>query len=159
MTDTTSTTAAPPEASGKPPIIRRAVPWVLSVWIAFVFIQSLFFKFAGAAESVYIFQTLEDWLGLGFFEPGMRWVIGITELVASVLLFVPGVHVIGAVLTLGVISGAIFFHLFSPLGIEVQGDGGTLFIMAVTVFLSALALIWLRRAQLLKLLGRGQADS
>jgi len=133
---------------------RTIFTYALSLFIALVFVQSLFFKFAGAPESIYIFQTIEDWSGIGFFEPGMRWVIGLSELVASVLLFVPGLQVLGALMALGIMTGAIFFHLFTPLGIEVFGDGGTLFFLACGVWLSALILITLRRGQISALLGR-----
>ena len=84
----------------------------------------------------------------------MRWVVGLSELVASILLFVPGVQVAGAVMAIGIMTGAIFFHLFTPLGIEVFGDGGALFFLACGVWLSALVLIVLRRQQLSVLLGR-----
>ncbi len=130
--------------------MKRCAPWLLAAYIAFVFVQSLFFKFSAAQESVYIFQTIEDWLGLGFFEPGMRLVIGALELVAAILLFTPGFQIFGALLSLGVISGAIFFHLFSPLGIEVQGDGGTLFYMAVGVWGFAMVLVFIYKEQILK---------
>ena len=120
------------------------------VFIAFVFIQSLFFKFSGAEESIYIFQTIENWIGLAFFEPGMRYGIGIMELIASVLLFVPGYRAYGALLALGMISGAIFFHLFSPLGIVVNGDGGLLFVMALGVFLASIYIIFKNRDILIK---------
>ena len=120
------------------------------VFIAFVFIQSLFFKFSGAEESIYIFQTIENWIGLAFFEPGMRYGIGIMELIASVLLFVPGYRAYGALLALGIISGAIFFHLFSPLGIVVNGDGGLLFVMALGVFLASIYIIFKNRDILIK---------
>ncbi len=135
-------------------MVRTAVTWILSIYIAFVFVQSLFFKFAGADESIFIFQTIEDWSGIAFFEPGMRWVVGIAELAASVLLFVPGVQVVGALMAFGIISGAIFFHLFTPLGIEVFDDGGELFILACGVWLASAVLIALRRAQVGALLGR-----
>lgn len=134
--------------------VVSVLPYVLAVYIAFVFVQSLFFKFSGAEESIYIFQTIEDWSGLAFFEPGMRIVIGAVELVASVLLFIPGLQVFGALVALGVISGAIFFHLFSPLGIVVQGDGGLLFFMALGVFAAAVAIVVIRRNALLGLLGK-----
>jgi uncharacterized membrane protein YphA (DoxX/SURF4 family) len=135
-------------------MVRTIFTYALSLFVAFVFVQSLFFKFTGAPESIFIFQTIEDWSGIGFFEPGMRWVIGLSELVASVLLFVPGVQVLGALMALGIMTGAIFFHLFTPLGIEVFGDGGTLFFLACGVWLSALILITLRRGQISALLGR-----
>lgn len=133
---------------------RTILTYALSLFIAVVFVQSLFFKFTGAEESLFIFQTIEDWSGLTFFEPGMRWVVGLSELVAAILLFVPGVQVVGAVMAIGIMTGAIFFHLFTPLGIEVFGDGGTLFFLACGVWLSALVLIVLRRQQIFVLLGR-----
>jgi len=120
------------------------------IYIAFVFIQSLFFKFSGAPESIYIFQTIEDWLSLSFFEPGMRYIIGTTELVAAVILFVPGLRHIGALISIGVISGAIFFHLFSPLGVVVQDDAGTLFIMATGVWIASAYILYASRGVFFK---------
>ncbi|MGB1557068.1 MAG: hypothetical protein ACPHCJ_04725 [Oceanococcaceae bacterium] len=154
--------------------LARNLHIMLSVYVAFVFIQSLFFKFAGSPETVYIFETkLEVWAaGLGFpglFAPGGIFsakVIGSFELLASVLLlagaFVARLRVLqglGAALGLGIISGAIFFHLFTPLGVVVRntdgsGDGGTLFIMACGVWLACAVLIGLRKSELLGLLYR-----
>lgn len=139
--------------------------WVLTVYTAFVFIQSLFFKFTNAAETIYIFQgKLDPWAAsLGFpgvFAPGGIFsakVVGSFELVASVLLIAGAllpahraVQVLGALVGLGVISGAIFFHLFTPLGIAVQNtdgtsDGGELFALACGVWISCALLLWLRR--------------
>src|SRR5215471_3215394 len=117
-------------------LVKRYLPFVLSVYIAFVFVQSLFFKFTGSQESIYIFSTIRDWSGIALFEPAGRWTIGLSELVASILLFVPRVRVFGAALAIGIMTGAIFFHLFSPLGIEVFGDHGLLFVMACGVWIS-----------------------
>src|ERR1051326_3370980 len=86
--------------------------WVLSAYIALVFVQSLFFKFTASAESVYIFSTLREWSGINLFEPAGRWIIGIAELIASVLLFIPRLRIFGAALATGIMTGAIFFHLF-----------------------------------------------
>ena len=141
--------------------IKKALPVVLSVWIAFVFIQSLFFKFAGAPETQHIFSTLDVWFaGLTgidnvFINGGIfnAYFIGTAELVASVLLLgaivlrSPIMSLAGAVLTLGIISGAVFFHLATPLGVNVNGDGGALFIMACTVLVSSLVLIAVRWGQ------------
>lgn len=124
--------------------VQRYLPWVLSIYIALIFLQSLTFKFQSAPESIYIFQTVEDWIGLAFFEPGMRYLIGVAEFIVSVLVLIPATRIIGAIGALAVISGALFFHLFSPLGVFVQGDP-TLFIMAVGVFLSAAGLLYLLR--------------
>lgn len=130
--------------------LKKYAPTALILYIGFVFIQSLFFKFADAPETQHIFNTLNDWaVGLGL--PGVfaknaifsQYVIGSAELVASALLLASlaarfrGLRIFGALLTLGVISGAIVFHLFTPLGVNVQGDGGLLFAMAVGVWLSA----------------------
>lgn len=97
----------------------------LSVVIAFIFIQSMFFKFAGAPETVYIFTTLGKWAGLSWFGQYGGYLVGIVELIASILLFTRW-HGFGALLSLGVISGAIVFHLFTPLGIAMPTYGGSL---------------------------------
>ena len=118
---------------------KRAVSWVFQVAAALIFFQTLFFKFTAAPESVYIFETV----GM---EPWGRIGSGIVELIAGVLLLWPRRAWLGSLLGLGTISGAIFFHLTS-LGIEVQGDGGTLFILALVVFASCLAVLLIRRKQ------------
>ena len=100
---------------------------VLRVIVAVILLQTLFFKFTGARESVYIFSTL----GI---EPWGRIGSGVTELIAAVLLLVPRTVVFGAGLSLGVISVAIASHL-TKLGITLPavGDRGELFALAVTV--------------------------
>jgi hypothetical protein len=136
---------------------------VLVLYVAFVFIQSLFFKFTDSPETRYIFGTLETWaggLGLpGLFAPGgiaSANVVGSTELVASVMLLasiLPSLRFIrpyAALIAMGVISGAIFFHLFTPLGVSVLNtdgtrDGGLLFGLACGVWLASAALVWLNR--------------
>lgn len=112
------------------------IVWGLSAYIAFVFVQSLFFKFTGSAESIYIFSTLRDWSGIALFEPAGRWIIGSAELIASILLFVPRTRIFGAALAIGIMTGAISFHLFTPLGVVIMGDGGLLFTMACGVWIS-----------------------
>lgn len=112
------------------------IVWALSAYIAVVFVQSLFFKFSGAAESIFIFSTLRAWSGIALFEPFGRWAVGTLELVASVLLFVPRVRIFGAALAIGIMSGAISFHLFTPLGVVIMGDGGELFALACGVWIS-----------------------
>jgi uncharacterized membrane protein YphA (DoxX/SURF4 family) len=109
----------------------------LKVIVAAIFLQTLYFKFTGAAESIYIFETV----GM---EPWGRIGSGIVELIASILILIPATAWIGALLGLGVICGAIFFHL-TKLGIEVQGDGGFLFMLACIVFVSSLIILWKER--------------
>jgi len=113
--------------------------WILQLLAAAILFQTLFFKFTGAEESVYIFTKL----GM---EPWGRIGSGIAELVAGVLLLVPRTVVWGAGLSLGVISGAIASHL-TRLGIVVMNDGGLLFALAVVVFAACAAILWLRRQE------------
>ena len=124
---------------------KTIVTRVLSAYIAVVFVQSLFYKFTGSEESIFIFSTLRDWSGIGLFEPTGRWIIGTAELIASILLFVPGLTIFGAAMAIGVMTGAISFHLFTPLGVEIMGDGGELFALACGVWLSGWVILWLKR--------------
>ena len=115
-----------------------------AAFIAFVFVQSLFFKFTGSYETDHIFGTLATWSGLSWFGIYGGYIIGIAELIAAILLFTRW-HGLGAIMSVGIMSGAIFFHLFTPLGIpmpefnaagEIVGDdGGLLFGMACLVWL------------------------
>ena len=116
--------------------MRTVTLWILSAYIAFVFVQSLFFKFTGAYESIFIFSTLRAWSGIALFEPFGRFAIGTCELIASILLFVPRLRIFGAALAIGIMTGAIFFHLFTPLGVVILGDGGELFTLACGVWIS-----------------------
>jgi uncharacterized membrane protein YphA (DoxX/SURF4 family) len=145
-------------------MIRRYLPLGLTLYIAFVFIQSLFFKFTNSPETQYIFGTLDAWGGSlgypGLFAPSgifSQYVVGTGELIASALLLagltqrLRALRAAGAVMAMGVISGAIFFHLFTPLGVSVLNadgtrDGGELFALACGVWASAAALLWLSRS-------------
>ena len=115
------------------------VSWVLQFVVAGILFQTLFFKFTGAEESVYIFSTL----GV---EPWGRIASGVAELVAVGLILYPPTVVYGAVLSLGVISGALVSH--TRLGLVIKDDGGLLFLLAVIVFFSSLAIVYLRRMDL-----------
>ncbi len=119
----------------------NTLKWALRIIAAIILLQTLFFKFTGAPESVYIFTTL----GI---EPWGRLGSGIAELVASILLLIPRTTWLGAALALGTMMGAIGSHLF-VLGIEVQDDGGQLFMLAVLVTICAAALLWLDRESVL----------
>jgi hypothetical protein len=132
-------------------VVRRGLPWVLAAWIAYVFVWYLQYKFTGADGSVMLFTVLTDWLGAHGYEKVMRIGTGSAELVASVLLFIPATQVVGAALSLGIMSGAIFFHVASPLGIDPYGDGGVLFKEACSVWVSAVIILWLRRVEALAL--------
>lgn len=109
---------------------------------AVILLQTLFFKFTGAPESVYIFSTLGA-------EPWGRIGSGVMELIASVLLLWPRTVAIGAALALGIISGAIMSHL-TKLGISIPAvdDHGELFALAIIVFLSSATVLLLHRREL-----------
>lgn len=124
---------------------RQVFSWMLQVLASAILLQTLFFKFTGAEESVYIFSTL----GV---EPAGRIGSGVVELIAAVLLLVPSTVAGGALLALGVMTGAIVSHL-TLLGIEVKDDGGLLFGLAVAVFVSSAIVLFLRRAEI-PVLGR-----
>ena len=116
--------------------------WSLRGIAAVILLQTLFFKFSGAKESVYIFSTL----GM---EPWGRIGSGVVELIASILILIPRTVVYGAAISLGVISGAIFFYL-TKLGIVLPAvdDKGELFALAVVVFLCSAAVLILHRHDL-----------
>lgn len=118
--------------------------WVLRIIPAIILLQTLFFKFSAAGESVYIFTSL----GI---EPWGRIATGLLELVASLLLLYPRTTYIGAALSLCLMAGAIFSHL-TILGISIQGDGGLLFAYALIVFACCAVLLFICRDQLLDLL-------
>lgn len=103
---------------------------VLRIAAAIIMLQTLYFKFTGQPESVYIFSTI----GM---EPWGRYMVGGFELVAAILLLIPNTYWLGGLLGMGLMAGAIFFH-FAFLGIEVQGDGGYLFVLAIVVFFACL---------------------
>ena len=126
--------------------IKNIFIWILRLVAAYILLQTLSFKFGAAPESVYIFTTV----GM---EPYGRIGSGIVELIAAILLLIPRTTAFGAALALGTISGAIFFHL-TKLGIEVMGDGGQLFYMGITVWVSCFILLIIYRNQILRLLPR-----
>jgi hypothetical protein len=119
---------------------QQVVSWLLQVTAAAILLQTLFFKFTGAEESVYIFSTLGA-------EPVGRIGSGVLELIAAVLLLVPSTAALGALLAMGLMAGALTSHL-TVLGIAVKGDGGLLFALAVIVFTGAAVVLVLRRADL-----------
>lgn len=149
---------------------------LLSLFVAFVLIQSVVFKLASALVepvdiTIYIFQTVGDWIAsLGLTQLGAVFgqyggiVVGLAELLAGVLILRASTRAFGALLGLGVISGAIFFHLFTPLGLypftdlQCLVDGCpreySLFYMAIGVWLSCAIIVYQSRVQLLALIGR-----
>lgn len=121
-------------------MLNKILPWIARLVAAFLLLQTLFYKFTGADESVYIFSRL----GI---EPWGRIGSGVMELIASILILIPRTTVYGALMGAGIMAGAILSHFF-VLGIEVQGDGGLLFIYALLVFISCVYLVWIYRKKI-----------
>ena len=145
--------------------IKRFAPAGISVFAAIVFLDSLRFKFTDHPNTQEIFGRLDGWAGtLGlaglFGHTGLfsQYVIGSAELAASMLLLVglmPGLtrlNALGALIGLAVMTGAVSFHLFTPLGIDPNNDGGGLFAAAVTIWLTSVVLLIIRRNELIGLL-------
>ncbi|RUT70515.1 DoxX family protein [Flavobacterium cupreum] len=118
--------------------------WVLKLTASAILLQTLYFKFTGAPESIYIFSTL----GV---EPYGRIGSGIAELIVVVLLLIPQTTWLGALGGCGVMTGAVLSHLF-VLGIEVQGDSGLLFSLAVVTLLCCLLLLYRNKNIIMNLL-------
>ncbi len=150
--------------------MKKHIALILALFVAFIFLQSLFFKFAGlfgqpAEITVYIFNTVGTWMqsiGLGsiggLFATHGQWLIGIAELIASILILIPKTRIYGALLGFGIISGALFFHTFTPLGLFPYTDlecveagcpqEKALFFMAVGVWFCCAYLISTGKKQL-----------
>lgn len=135
---------------------KQIAIWILVIWSAFVLIQSLFFKFQGHEETQIIFGTIGEWMAgislfawaAGPFEAIGGYAVGTVELIAVILLLIPKTRPIGALTAVLVLSGAIFFHLFTPLGVDRiintatgETDGGALFYMACSVWVSGIIIL------------------
>ncbi len=160
MTDTTLT---------QPTLFNKAksfAPHGIAVIASIVFLDSLRFKFTNAPETQTIFGKLNEWAAsLGadglFAQTGLfsQYVIGTAELFAAALLLA-GIHpalrrlqAIGALIAVAVMTGAISFHLFTPLGIDPNNDGGGLFVMACVVWATSVLMLVIRRKELAGLVG------
>lgn len=119
--------------------------WILRLAAALIMVQSLFFKFSAAPESVYIFSTL----GM---EPWGRIGTGVVELIAAILLIIPSVSWLGALIGLGTMTGAILSHI-TKLGIEVAGDGGQLFTYALITWVCCAAILLIEKQRLKAIVG------
>jgi uncharacterized membrane protein YphA (DoxX/SURF4 family) len=118
----------------------KVVSWILRITVAIILLQTLYFKFTGAPESVYIFTKVHA-------EPWGRLGSGVMELFASILLLTPRYTWLGSLLAAAATAGAILSHL-TLLGIEVQGDKGLLFALAIIVFLASSINLFLHRKQI-----------
>ncbi len=134
--DPRSTAGTTPYAEDLTPFQRR-LSLICRCVAAGIMLETLWFKFTGHPESVWIFTKMgmESW---------WRYGQGIWELAASILLFVPRGLWLGCLLSLGAMSAAILSH-FAVLGIAIQGDGGLLFGMACTAWLASFVATWLHQ--------------
>lgn len=119
---------------------------VAAIIAAIILLQTLYFKFTAHPDSVHIFTEM----GV---EPYGRIGLGVLELIAAALLLYPKTSALGAVMAIGMMLGAIFSHLL-VLGVEVNNDGGSLFLLAATVFVCSLAVFLIKRQSLFKLIKR-----
>ena len=151
----------------------KLLSWAIALFITAIFVDSLRFKFTGHPTPEHIFTTLRDWSGIGLFYPAGPWVIGLAELASSLLvLVIPLIFTwmkaprnaarsqfLGALIAFGVMSGAIVFHLFTPLGIatptewneagtEILAEGNLLFYMACLVWVGSIILMTTRAKQM-----------
>nr|WP_321441996.1 DoxX family protein [uncultured Hyphomonas sp.] len=145
--------------------IKRYAPIAYSLVASAVFLDSLRFKYTNAIETQVIFGRLDAWAtSLGapglFAQTGLfsQYVIGTAELLAATLLLLglfPAfrrLQTLGALIAVAVMTGAVNFHLWTPLGIDPNNDGGGLFVMAVMVWLSSIAMLIARRKTLFAIL-------
>ncbi len=142
------------------------IPHAIAVFAAAVFLDSLRYKFTDAPETQEIFGRLDGWagtLGAGglFSQTGLfsQYTIGTAELFASALLLIgiiPALRrlqALGALIALAVMSGAVSLHLFTPLGIDPNNDGGGLFMSAVIIWVTSIVMLVIRRKELFGLIG------
>ncbi len=146
------------------------ISWAIALWSSNIFLQSLPYKFTGHPDTQHIFGTIGGWLSGflgqtigGLFQNYGAYLVGTFELLTSIILLLPALlwliskarstsfvgvrakfHAIGGLLASAVMAGAVFFHLFSPLGIEVlhegMSDGGSLFYAALSILVLGIVL-------------------
>jgi uncharacterized membrane protein YphA (DoxX/SURF4 family) len=120
------------------------ITWVLRLLAALIMLQTLYFKFTAHPQSVKLFTEI----GM---EPWGRIGTGVLELIASILLLIPRTTIYGAGLGLGLMAGALYFHLFTKLGVVFDGDA-VLFMYAAITFVCCLILLIIYRVQVFQLL-------
>ena len=124
----------------------KKLSWLFRLVAAGILFQTLYFKFTGHPESVELFSKL----GV---EPWGRWATGVMELITGILLLVPATVFFGALLGIGLMAGAIVSHL-TIIGIQSQGDGGTLFILALVTLVCCAITLYIYRKDGLRLIGK-----
>jgi hypothetical protein len=132
--------------------ILRPLTWVAALFIAGILLWYEQYKLTGNAGSVWLFTTLSDWLHIHGYEKPFRLAVATMEIAASVLVVIPATRLLGAAFALGIMTGAIFFHTVSPLGIDPFNDGSQLFKQACEVWLAAAFILFVRRMEVISLL-------
>ena len=145
-------------------LLKKHIEWIPAVLIALILGGSLPFKFSGDPMPVHIFNTVGAYLGLEFFKTYGAYIIGMAELAASILVLVPITRAYGGLLTMGTMAGAIYFHLFTDLGVVVkyERDGvmmedGSLFYTAIVALLCGAFLAY-RHRNTLPIIGTQHAN-
>ena len=121
--------------------LQRLLTWPAAFLIAGILLWYEQFKLTGNQGSVWLFTVLTDWVHLPGWERPFRLAVACSEIAASLLVLLPMTRVFGAALAVALMSGAIFFHIFSPLGIDPYGDGAVLFKQAWAVWLAGLFIL------------------
>lgn len=133
----------------------RLLTWPAALYIAFIFLWYEQYKLTGNQGSVDLFTIITDWLYLDGYEKPFRLAVATAEIIASVLVLIPLTRPYGAVLSFGIISGAIFFHVASPLGIDPYQDGATLFKEACAVWACSVFILACYRRELIAIVRAG----
>lgn len=142
--------------------VKKHIEWLPAIVIAVILGGSLPFKFTGAPITDHIFDTVGLFLGLDFFRTAGGYIIGTAEAIAVIMVLIPASRGLGGLLTVGIMTGAIFFHLASPLGVTVEymenGEmmqDGTLFYTAIVAWLCGAFLFMRNKDAVLGLIGKG----
>ena len=132
----------------------RLLTWPAAFFTAGILLWYEQYKLTGASGSVYLFTVLSDWLFIHGHEKAFRLSVGIAEIIASILVVLPWTRLYGAIFSLLIMSGAIFFHTVSPLGIDPYNDGGQLFMEACEVWLCSAFILFVYRMDIRVILHR-----
>jgi len=130
-------------------ILLNLAAWAAAIWISY---ELLFYLQYKLTAPTLIFDRLSEWSGIP--EKPFRLFVAGMEIVAAILVLIPRTQGPGGLFAAGIMGGAIFFHLFTPLGVDPYEDGGKLFKEACVTFSMGLLLAWLRREQIIALLPR-----
>lgn len=134
--------------------LLRLLCWPAAIWIAYELLWYEQYKLTGDEGSVHLFTILSDWLGTPGGEKPFRLFVATMEIIAAVLVLIPRTQAFGGLFAMGIMSGAIFFHVVSPLGIDPYGDGGVLFKEACFTWAMGLFIAVVRRDELIALARR-----